>query len=261
MSDDRKSCCAAWYESDLARSLLGEAFHPGGLELTARLADRLELGPSRRLLDVAAGRGASALFLAERSGCEVLGLDYGAGNVAAANAAAAQRGLSERVRFQLADAEQLPIADASVDAVLCECAFCTFPEKAAAAAEFARVLRPGGGVGLSDVTRAAAPATADWDSLPAWAACLGGAMAASGYVDALTAAGFEVECVETHDEALRAMARAIRGRLFAAELLIGLKKLQLEGADLAAARVLAQRAEAAVERGDFGYVLLWARKR
>ena len=39
--------------------------------------------------------------------------------------------------------------------MICECAFCTFPDKRAAASEFARVLKPGGKVGLSDLTRAA----------------------------------------------------------------------------------------------------------
>ena len=37
--------------------------------------------------------------------------------------------------------------------VVCECAFCTFPDKSRAAAEFARVLRSGGRVGISDLTR------------------------------------------------------------------------------------------------------------
>ena len=39
------------------------------------------------------------------------------------------------------------------DAIICECAFCTSPDKPAAAAEFARVIRRGGRVGLSNLTR------------------------------------------------------------------------------------------------------------
>lgn len=255
-----KQCCARWYASDLARFLLGESFHPGGLELTGRLAELLRLGPQSRVLDVAAGRGASALHLAETYGCEVIGLDYSPANVSAAMAAASQRGLSARARFQPADAERLPVPSSSMDAVICECAFCTFPDKAAAAAEFARVLRPGGGVGISDITRGATGSAAGWDDLPAWAACLGGALPAEGYAAALDAAGLVVETIEACDHALREMARMLRVRLFTAELLAGLNKLDLAGADLAAARALAQRAETAAARGDFGYVLLCARK-
>jgi ubiquinone/menaquinone biosynthesis C-methylase UbiE len=48
-----------------------------------------------------------------------------------ANREAAHRGLSARIRFQQADAEFLPFPDASFDVVVCECAFCTFPEKLA----------------------------------------------------------------------------------------------------------------------------------
>ena len=77
-----KTCCARVYETEAARLLLGDSFHPGGVQLTARLGELLDLGPSSRVMDVAAGRGTSALFLAERFGCEVVGVDYGAQSVA-----------------------------------------------------------------------------------------------------------------------------------------------------------------------------------
>src|SRR5487761_2401392 len=105
-----KICCATAYQSDWARLLLGDSFHPGGLDLTERLGVALQLAPGMRVLDVASGKGASAIYLAKRFGCEVVGVDYG----------------SESVR------------------------------EATAAAEFARTLRPGGRVGLSDLTRAGA---------------------------------------------------------------------------------------------------------
>src|SRR6516165_134439 len=72
-----KSCCAAIYQSDFARMLLGDSFHPGGLRLTARLGERLGLGLSIRVLDVASGKGESAISLAQRFGCEVVGIDFG----------------------------------------------------------------------------------------------------------------------------------------------------------------------------------------
>lgn len=76
-----KQCCADLYASDWAKLLLGESFHPGGLELTERIGVLLRLGPDSRVLDVAAGRGTSAVFLAQRFGCRVMGVDYSARNV------------------------------------------------------------------------------------------------------------------------------------------------------------------------------------
>jgi arsenite methyltransferase len=152
-----KQCCAAIYESDAARLLLGESFHPGGTKLTERLGQIVNLTRQARVLDVAAGKGTSATFLASRFGCEVVGIDFSRKNVGEAGRNAEDMGLRERVSFQWADAERLPFADESFDAVICECSFCTFPDKAAAAGEFARVLRVGGQVGLSDLTRNGAP--------------------------------------------------------------------------------------------------------
>src|SRR5437762_10500966 len=85
---DVKSCCARLYESDIVRLLLGDSFHPGGLNLTSRLGKLLKLGPASRVLDVASGKGSSALHLADRFGCEVAGIEYSAENVHQANEAA-----------------------------------------------------------------------------------------------------------------------------------------------------------------------------
>lgn len=90
MSEDVKSCCATLYESDMARMLLGDSFHPGGLALTRRLGELLGLKPGIRVLDVASGKGESALFLAKTFGCEVVGLDFGALNVEQSTAALAE---------------------------------------------------------------------------------------------------------------------------------------------------------------------------
>src|SRR5205823_12263086 len=66
-----KSCCANLYETDVARLLLGDSFHPGGLALTERLGQLLRLCPDDVVLDVAAGRGTSAVHLAKLFGCRV----------------------------------------------------------------------------------------------------------------------------------------------------------------------------------------------
>jgi SAM-dependent methyltransferase len=134
-SENIKRCCARLYESDIARFLLGESFHPGGLGLTERLDILLGLNAGSRVLDVASGKGTSAYYLAERFGCEVVGIDYSEQNIEQSMATAAEKGLASCVLFKHADAERLPFEDGFFDAVICECAFCTFPDKPSAAGE------------------------------------------------------------------------------------------------------------------------------
>lgn len=250
-----KQCCAALYQSELARLLLGESFHPGGLRLTRRLGELVDLKSGRRVLDVASGKGESAVFLARQFGCEVTGIDFGAENAAEATARAKAEDLADRVRFATGDAEKLEAPDGWFDAVICECAFCTFPDKRAAAAEFARVLRPGGRVGLSDLTRSA-PLPSELESLLAWVACIADALPAKEYVSFLEDAGFAATCVEPRDEALAEMVRDIQGRLMGAELMVKLRKLELPAADFEQARTMARSAAEAVRTGRLGYALI-----
>jgi ubiquinone/menaquinone biosynthesis C-methylase UbiE len=55
-------------------------------------------------------------------------VDLGAENVSRATSEAERLGLADRVRFKVGDAEQLPLQDSEVDAVICECAFVHFPQ-------------------------------------------------------------------------------------------------------------------------------------
>ncbi len=254
-----KECCARLYESDLAKLLLGDSFHPGGLKLTERLGTLLELTSRSRVLDVASGKGTSALFLAERFGCEVLGIDYGLQNVEEANEAAVARGLNARVRFERADAERLPAADACFDAIVCECALCTFPDKSAGAREFARVLRNGGRVGLSDLTRDAV-LPKELDGLLVWLACIADAQPVETYSEYLNREGIRVGQIEIHDEALEEMARQVGMKLLGAEIGVGLKKLHLPGVDFTEAKRMSQAALAAIRQGKLGYAIICGEK-
>ncbi|MBA3824352.1 MAG: methyltransferase domain-containing protein [Ktedonobacterales bacterium] len=259
-ASELKACCATAYQSEWARLILGDSFHPGGLALTERLGEWLALTPTHRVLDVAAGQGASALRLAERFGCTVVGVDYGSASVQAATLAAQAAGLDHLVTFQQGDAEQLPVADAAFDAVICECAFCTFPDKPTAAREFMRVLAPGGRVGLSDLTRTGAVPD-DLSGLLAWIACIADAQPLAEYVRYLREAGFTVAQTEPHDAALAEMVRAIQGKLLGAEIMVKLKKIDVPPTvDFAQAKALAQSASAAIKSGTFGYALLTATK-
>ena len=254
-AEELKSCCAALYEKDWVRLLLGDSYHPGGLALTERLGQVLELRPEMRILDVAAGRGTSALHLAQKFGCEVVGTDLSAEMVRLATQSAAEAGLSDRVTFVQGDAERLPFEENAFDAVICECAFCTFPDKPTAAREFVRVVRPGGSVGLSDLTRES-KLPSELESLLAWVACIADARPLEEYAEHLRSAGCAGIRTEAHHEALAQMVKEIRGRLVTAQLLVGLKKIELPEVDLAQAQTVARSAEQAIRDGKLGYALI-----
>jgi ubiquinone/menaquinone biosynthesis C-methylase UbiE len=257
--EEVKHCCANLYESDAAKLLLGDSFHPGGTKLTEHLGRILTLTPRSRVLDVAAGKGTSAFHLATRFRCEVVGIDYGRKSMEEASRTAKAMGLDDRVFFQQADAERLPFADGAFDAVVCECAFCTFPNKRAAAGEFARVLRVGGRVGLSDLTRNGA-LTPDLNGLLSWIACIADAQPAATYAQLLTTAGLNVSLIEEHDAALREFVGQVRLRLFAADVMVGLKKLALPGFEFESARRFVKQALQAISEGQLGYAIIVASK-
>jgi len=256
---DIKQCCAAAYDSDLTKLLLGDSFHPGGVRLTERLGQLLKLNPGTRVLDVAAGTGTSGIFLAKRFGCEVVGIDFSRKNVEEANRKALEVGLTERASFQRADAERLPFADGAFGAIICECSFCLVPDKQVAANEFARVLAAGGQVGLSDLTRTG-PLSSDFDDLLSWIACIADAQPLTAYVARLSAANLTIRIVEEHNHVFAEFVHATRTRLLAAEVAVGLQKLVLPGFDFESAKKLARHAQEAIAQGKLGYAIVTAVK-
>lgn len=257
--EDLKACCAAAYSSDVVALLLGDAYHPGGAALTRRLAGHLGLTADTRVLDVASGRGATALLLADAYAVRVDGVDYSAANTALARGAAQAAGLADRVDFTTGDAEQLPYPAGSFDSAVCECALCTFPDKARAAAEFARVLRPGGRVGITDVTAAPDRLPPELSTLGARIACIADARPLAEYAEILNGAGLRIVRTECHDQAMTRMIDQIEARLNLLRLTAP-DRIAAAGVDLNAAPAVLQAARDAVADGVLGYALLIAER-
>jgi len=125
-----------------------ESLHPGGLGLTRELAQLCNIRKGARVLDVAAGTGESACFLAEHFAARVHGIDHSEIMVRRAGAKARARQLC--IGFSGADATKLPFADAAFDAAICECTLCLL-DKERVLDEMVRVVRPGGCVGMHDL--------------------------------------------------------------------------------------------------------------
>jgi hypothetical protein len=252
-----KACCATAYGLDLVALFLGESYHPGGVELTRHLADTMGLRARDRVVDVAAGTGTTVLTLAEERGVDAIGVDLGPAQVATAGGRARRRGLLGRTAFVLGDAERLPLDDASADAVVCECALCTFPDKDTAAAELARVLRPGGRLGLTDVWLDPDRLDPDLQGLAGRIACLADARPMAETTALLERAGLTVTHEERHDDALLDTIERVVTRLRALRLA---DLPLLRGFDLRRGIDLARRAADTVRRGDAGYLLLVAHR-
>ena len=256
-TDAAKSCCAAVYGIDLIGLFLGDSYHPGGIELTRRLADLVALQPGEQVLDVASGIGTTAILLAAERHTAVIGVDLGAAQIAKATARAAAAGLSDRVRFEIGDAERLAFNDDTFDVVISECAFCTFPDKATAAREAARVLHPGGRFGLTDIWVNPDRLDPELAGLTGRIACVADARPIADLQAILENAGLHVEHLERHDDTLTATIELVTARLRALRLL---DLPLLRGVNLRRAIDLAHHAADTVTRGDAGYVALVATK-
>lgn len=256
---DVKACCASAYAGDAARWLLGERLHPGGARLTSRLIGALRVGPGQLVVDIASGPGTSTLQVAREAGCEVIGVDLSPASVDAARRAADRCGLAERARFVAGDAESLPLPDAAADGVISECALCTFPDKRAAAAEIARVLKPGMRLALSDVVAEPERLPAELRTLAAWVSCFADARPLREVAALLGEVGLECELVERHDGALASLLERVEARLRAARMLGGgAPPSLLENVERGLAMVAAARA--AMTDATLGYGVIVARR-
>ncbi len=111
---------------------------------------RLDPHPGDRWLDLACGTGAVS-ERAARAGAEVLGVDLAPALVETARERASAQRL--KIDYQVGDCERLlGVDDASFDVVSSTCGIMFAPDHEATAHELARVVRPGGRIGLANWT-------------------------------------------------------------------------------------------------------------
>lgn len=134
---------ATWSSGDY--SVIGTSLQIVG----ESLAEAMDLRAGQRVLDVAAGNGNATLAAARRH-CDVVSTDYVGALLRRGQARAEADGL--QVQFREADAESLPFDDGAFDAVMSTFGVMFTPDQERAAAELARVCRPGGKIGLANWT-------------------------------------------------------------------------------------------------------------
>jgi ubiquinone/menaquinone biosynthesis C-methylase UbiE len=151
---------AAWGTSETLRSLwrddvTGRDFPDEYAHISfLRLADLralvagLDLDAGRHLVDLACGAGGPGLWAAATTGARLTGVDLSSVAVQVAASRAAGLGLGDRAEFRRGSFESTGLDDAAADAVMTIDALQYAPDKRAALGEMARILRPGGMLGI-----------------------------------------------------------------------------------------------------------------
>lgn len=118
-----------------------------------RIFQLLQLGPGKKVLEIATGSGGPALYMAKQTGCHLTGIDINENGIQNAQKLAEENGLAGRMEFLLANASQpLPFASDSFDAIISMDSMNHINHRGQVLKEFYRVLKPGGQLLYTDPT-------------------------------------------------------------------------------------------------------------
>ena len=205
-------CCAnAESDADSFGEALYEAEQRGELPEAAVLASLgcgnpvavAELNEGETVLDLGSGGGIDVILSAKRVGETGLayGLDMTDEMLALARKNAADAGIRNAI-FLKGVIEEIPLPADSVDVVISNCVINLSVDKPAVLTEVARVLKPGGRVGVSDIVAEDHLLPEERAARGSYVGCIAGALSKSEYEAGLDAAGFENVSVEfTHQVA------------------------------------------------------------
>ena len=159
-----------------------------------------ELRGGERVLDLGSGGGIDALLSARRVGPtgRVFGLDMTDEMLALAQRNAGEAGI-ENVEWLKGTIEAIPLPASSVDVVISNCVVNLAADKPAVFREIARVLRPGGRIGISDIVAEDRLTPAERAELGSFAGCIAGTLSFAEWDASLRAVGFTgISIVSTH---------------------------------------------------------------
>jgi arsenite methyltransferase len=159
-----------------------------------------ELREGERVLDLGSGGGIDVLLSAKRVGAtgRAFGLDMTDEMLALARRNAAAAGAAN-VEFLKGHIEAVPLPAESIDVVISNCVINLAADKPAVFREIARVLRPGGRVGVSDIVADDRLTAAERAERGSYAGCIAGALSFAEYEAGLQAAGLAgIEITPTH---------------------------------------------------------------
>lgn len=164
------------------------------------------------VVDLGCGGGLDVLLASKRVGAtgKVIGIDMTPEMIERARAGATQLATTN-VEFHLAQIDQLPLPDNSVDCIISNCVINLVPDKSKAFGEILRVLKPGGRMVVSDIAlRKTLPAEVVVD-IQAYVGCIAGALEITEYERLLREAGFDAVLVQDTGADLNTYAQAASG--------------------------------------------------
>jgi SAM-dependent methyltransferase len=159
-----------------------------------------ELRPGERVLDLGSGGGIDVILSARRVGPtgRAFGLDMTDEMLALAVRNAAEAGV-DNVEFVRGTIEAIPLPASTIDVVISNCVINLAADKAAVFREIARVLRPGGRVGVSDVVADDGLSPEQRAERGSYAGCIAGALSFAEYRAGLAAVGLtDIDIAPTH---------------------------------------------------------------
>ena len=124
--------------------------HYGGLAATDELARGAQISQGSRVADFCAGLGGTVRYLAYKYGADVTGIELTPARVSGAQELTRRVGLQDTARIVEGNVLDVPLPDASFDAVVSQEAFCHVPDVKRAVAEAVRILRTGGRLAFTD---------------------------------------------------------------------------------------------------------------
>jgi arsenite methyltransferase len=202
------SCCDGETDTASFGETLYDAEQRGELPEAATLASLgcgnptavADLNEGETVLDLGSGGGIDVILSAKRVGPS--GVAYGLDMTDEMLALAQQNARDAEVRnvhFLRGVIEEIPLPAGSVDVVISNCVINLSTDKAAVLTEIARVLKPGGRIGISDVVADDGLSAEDRAQRGSYVGCIAGALSKGEYEAGLEAAGFEQISVEfTH---------------------------------------------------------------
>ena len=209
-------CCQSTPDDDAMLAALGytaeqRAAIPAGADLGLGCGNPLAhaaLKPGETVLDLGSGAGIDCFLAARELGPtgRVIGVDMTAAMLERARANATKVADAsepgeryENVEFRLGEIEHLPVADASVDAIISNCVVNLSPDKPQVFREALRVLKPGGRLVVSDLVLARELGDELRRNVNLYVGCVAGASLKDEYLRLIRDAGFhDVQVVEEH---------------------------------------------------------------
>lgn len=130
-----------------------DEFHALGRPATLALADLARIGAGERVLDIGAGIGGPSRVLAHHYGAQVTAVDPTERFRALNRFLCERSGMGDRVEIVAGDTGGLPFEDESFDVAWTQNVWQNIEDKAGAAEEIHRVLRPGGRFAMFEIVR------------------------------------------------------------------------------------------------------------